>query len=217
MNLKPVFYGKEFNIYQEGPELVALTNSTEVEYSRLNVETKKASHWYARHICDRIYAMYPKRTMSLKICCLGSAMGAIPFELLHAYPNCHITCVDIDPESILVLKKSLLKPFANRVRYVLGDAEQFVQKMKSKTYHVIINDLFSEFESPPFVHTREFVLKCLNSLKPSGVYFANTFSDASGGPHKTLLNSLDIPFLMTSEHQQNLSNVVYTSQRTSQS
>ena len=182
-----LFRGNTIDIYQEGPELVAITKGNNLEYSRLNVKSKKATHWYAQKICDKILEAFPKKQMSLNICCLGSSMGAIPYELLHTYQKAVITCVDIDKESIFIAKHSILKMFGNRVTYKEMDANEFVKKVPAKTFDIVINDMFFEDKSPQFINTHEFIKAIWNILKPKGYYFANTYTDTLDMTHDTLL------------------------------
>jgi 2-polyprenyl-3-methyl-5-hydroxy-6-metoxy-1,4-benzoquinol methylase len=186
MNPNLVFRGNEIDIYQIGPELLAITREKGLEYSRLNLQTKKATHWYARIICDKIISFFPKK-QTLHICCLGSSMGAIPYELLASFPNAEVTCVDIDKESLYILQHSILKPFGNRVLYKEIDANHFVKKMESNRYDIVINDLFSEDISPPFIHTETFIQNIWNIIKPKGIYFANTYTDSFDTTHESLL------------------------------
>lgn len=208
--IKKILYeGKEFVIQQEGTELVAITKKTGTEYSRLDMKTKKAVHWYARKICDRIYYHYRDFDTHLNICCLGSAMGAIPFELLNKYPNAEITCVDIDYESLYILEHSILKPFANRVVYEQMNAKDFVKELESNEFDIIINDLFSEQTTPPFVHTSSFLRDVFRGLKHEGLYFANTITDTFEFTHGIAIEKIGYTVERFTKRPQGMTNIVY--------
>ena len=213
MNSQPLFTGKYIEIIQEGPELVALTRGKGLEYSRLNLQTKRATHWYARLINDRIYIEYPNKNQALSICCLGSSMGAIPYELLYEYPNSKVVCVDIDLESLYILEYSILKSFGKRVLYKDMDAKEFVETMKQHSYDIIINDLFSEDESPEFVNTKSFLQRIWNGLKPTGFYFANTYTDHFDTTHGSLLEQTGFHVLRYPYRNTGKTNVIYEAKK----
>lgn len=216
MASKVIYNGNDFFIRQEGTQLVAITKKTGTEYSRLDIKTKKAVHWYARTICDRIYYHFPKMDARLNICCLGSALGAIPFELLEKYPNAEITCVDIDYESLYILEHSILKPFGDRVVYEEMNAKHFVKELDPSEFDIIINDLFSEQRTPPFVHTNTFlrdVFRGLDSHKPEskqkGLYFANTITNTFEFTHGIAIEKIGYDVERFTKSPQGMTNIVY--------
>jgi spermidine synthase len=209
MNPTLLFEGNTIEIYQEGPELVAKTKGKGLEYSRLNLQTNKATHWYARTICDRILSRYPKKEQPLRICCLGTSMGAIPYELLHSYPKAKITCVDIDAESLYILKHSILKSFGSRVHYKEMDAKDFLKTVEPNTFDIVINDLFSEDESPEFINTEIFLQTLWTILKSKGLYFANTYTDRLDLTHGSLLEERGFHVKRYSMYPTGKTNVIY--------
>ncbi len=209
MASKVLFNGTHFQILQEGTQLVALTKKTQTEYSRLDMKTNKAVHWYARKICDRVYYHFRNPEAPLQICCLGSAMGAIPFELLNHYPNAQVTCVDIDSESLFVLENSILKSFGARVTYDNLDAKEFVQELDTKEFDIIINDLFSEQDSPPFIHANSFLREIFRGLKPQGLYFANTITDTFEFTHGIAIERLGYDTERFTKKKEGLTNIIY--------
>jgi 2-polyprenyl-3-methyl-5-hydroxy-6-metoxy-1,4-benzoquinol methylase len=206
---KTLYEGKEFIIRQEDTQLVAITKQTGTEYSRLDMKTKKAIHWYARKICDRIYYRFPEKDKPLNICCLGSAMGAIPLELLENYPNAEITCVDIDYESLYILEHSILKPYGQRVVYEEMNAKHFVKELDTAEFDIIINDLFSEQTTPPFVHTSSFLRDIFRGLKHRGLYFANTITNTFEFTHGIAIEKLGYEIERFTKKPIGLTNIVY--------
>ncbi len=211
MTTKVVFNGTHFQILQEGTQLVAITKSGQTEYSRLDIKTQKAVHWYARKICDRIYYSFRDTDAPLQICCLGSAMGAIPFELLLHYPKAQVTCVDIDSESLFVLENSILKSFGPRVVYDNMDAREFVKELYTNEFDIIINDLFSEQNSPPFIHTFPFLRDIFRGLKPKGVYFANTITNTFEFTHGIAIEKIGYDVERFTKKKEGITNIIYES------
>jgi spermidine synthase len=206
---KILYEGKEFYIQREGTQIVAITRLSGTEYSRLDIKTKRATHWYARKLCERIYYHFPDKQEAITILCLGSAMGAVPYELLSAYPNAHVTCVDIDWESIYVMKKSILKEFEGRVSYFEGDARVFLEKANGESFDLILNDLFTEQDSPPFIHSNTFLRSLFRCLKHQGVYLANTISDVFEFTHGTAIEKIGYDVVRFSKKKEGVSNIVY--------
>lgn len=206
---KILYEGKEFYIQKEGTQLVALTRLSATEYSRLDVKTKKAVHWYARKICERIYYHFPDKDEEIHIVCLGSAMGAVPYELLSHFPKSRVTCVDIDWESIYVLEKSILKEFEDRVTYFHGDARNFLQEVQPESVDILLNDLFTEQESPPFIHSNSFLRSCFRCLKHQGLYFANTISDTFEFTHGIAIEKIGYDVERFVKNKSGLSNIIY--------
>ena len=206
---KILYRGKNFYIRREGNEIVAITRKTDTEYSRLDIKTNKAVHWYARKICDRIYHSFRNKETPLNICCLGSAMGAIPFELLIQYPNATVTCVDIDSESLYILEHSILKSFGQRVILEEMDARDFAEELETNEFDIIINDLFSEQKSPPFIHSNSFLRNIFRGLKPKGLYFANTITNTFEFTHGTAIEKIGYDVLRFSKRPQGIANIVY--------
>lgn len=206
---KILYEGKEFYIQREGTQIVAITRLSATEYSRLDIKTKKTVHWYARKICKRIYHHFREKEAPLEILCLGSAMGAIPYELLSHYPKCRVTCVDIDWESLYVLETSILKEFGDRVLYSLGDARTFIAEAISESFDIVLNDLFTEQESPSFIHSNSFLRSVLRLLQPKGVYFANTITDTFTFTHGTAIEKIGYDVQRFTKKPQGITNIIY--------
>lgn len=209
-----VYEGTHFYIQREGTQLVAITRDSATEYSRLDLKPRKAVHWYARTICDRIYHLFRDTHAPLEILCLGSAMAAIPYELLSHYPKAYVTCVDIDKESLVVAQLAILKEFAERVTYYEGDARNFVLTANSDRFDVIINDLFTEQDSPPFIHSQRFLRATFRCLKDGGVYFANTITDTFEFTHGTALEKIGYTAVRYTKKKEGLTNIIYEASKT---
>ena len=206
---KILYEGKEFYIQREGMQIVAITRNTATEYSRLDIQSKKATHWYARKMCERIYYHFPDKEEQITILCLGCALGAIPYELLSHFPNAHITCVDIDWESIYIMEKSILKEFANRVTYFEGDARVYLQNCNPESFDIILNDIFTEQDSPPFIHSNSFLRAIFRCLKHQGLYLANTISDVFEFTHGTAIEKIGYDVERFAKRKQGVSNIIY--------
>lgn len=208
-----IYEGNDFYIKKEGTQLVAITRSTTTEYSRLDIKTKKAIHWYARKMCERIYYWFPREEQPLHILCLGSAMGALPYELLSHYPTSTVTCVDIDHESLYVIEKSVLKEFGSRVLYYEGDARLFLEEAGKESFDIVINDLFTEQSSPPFIHSLPFLRSIFHILKPEGLYLANTITNVFDYSHSTAIEKVGYDTQRFSKRSEGRSNIVYEARK----
>jgi spermidine synthase len=206
---KILYEGKDFYIQREGTQIVAITRVSATEYSRLDIKTKKAVHWYARKMCERIYYHFPDKDEPIRILCLGTAMGAIPYELLSHYPKASVTCVDIDWESLYVMEKSILKEFEGRVSYVEQDARLFVHECRPASYDIILNDIFTEQDSPPFVHSNAFLRSVFRCLKHQGLYLANTITDVFEFTHGTAIEKIGYDVERFPKKKEGVSNIVY--------
>lgn len=116
-------------------------------------------------------------------------MGAIPYELLHSYRQAKVTCVDIDAESLYILEHSILKQFGKRVQYKVMDAKHFVSTVEPRSFDIVINDLFSEDESPEFINTEAFLQTVWTILKGKGLYLANVYTDTFNVTHGSHLKA----------------------------
>ncbi len=208
---KILYEGKEFYIQREGTQIVAITRTSATEYSRLDIKTKKAIHWYARKMCDRIYYHFRDEDKPLEILCLGSSMGAIPYELLSHYKHARLTCVDIDSESLYVAQNSVLKEFQDRVVYYEGDAKNFVLTANSDSFDIIINDLFSEQTSPPFIHSNSFLRAIFRCLKDEGLYLANTITNTFEFTHAIAIEKIGYDVERFTKKKEGITNIVYES------
>jgi spermidine synthase len=206
---KILYEGKHFYIQREGTQIVAITRASATEYSRLDIKTKKAIHWYARKMCERIYHRFRNKEAPLEIVCLGSAAGAIPYELLSHYSKAHLTCVDIDYESLYVIQNSILKEFEPRVSFYEGDARQFLSTVNADTIDIVLNDLFTEQDSPPFIHTQTFLRSIFRCLKTQGLYLANTISDTIEYTHGSSIEKIGYDVERFSKKQEGVTNIVY--------
>lgn len=209
---KIIYEGKDFFIQREGTQLVAITRLSSTEYSRLDIKTKKAVHWYARKMLDRIYFWFREKEAPLHLLCLGSAMGAVPYEFLTNYPNAKVTCVDIDHESIYVIQKSILKEFENRVFYFEGDARSFLAQTKDR-FEIVLNDMFTEQDSPPFIHSLSFLRSVFSCLKPQGLYLANTITDVFDFTHGVAIEKIGYDTERFTKKKIGLSNIIYEARK----
>ena len=206
---KVLYEGKDFYIQREGTQIVALTRASATEYSRLDIKTRKAVHWYARKMCERIYHYYRDTEEPLEFLILGLAMGAVPYELLSHYKNARVVCVDIDKESLFVAQNAVLKEFQGRVVYYEGDAKNFVQTANSDSFDIIINDLFSEQQSPPFIHSNSFLRSTFRCLKQNGLYLANTITNTFEFTHGIAIERLGYDVERYTKKKEGITNIVY--------
>ena len=90
-----------------------------------------------------------------------------------------------------------------------GDANHFVQTAKQDSFDIVVNDLFTEQDSPPFIHTNAFLRSVFRSLKPHGLYFANTISDTFEFTHQVALEKIGYDVLRFPKKQTGITNIIY--------
>jgi spermidine synthase len=89
------------------------------------------------------------------------------------------------------------------------DAKLFANELETNEFDIIINDLFSEQESPPFIHSNSFLRNVFRGLKPKGVYFANTISNTFEFTHGTMIEKIGYDVQRFTKVPQGISNIVY--------
>ena len=203
-----LFEGKEFIIQQDGNDIVSLTKKEGIEYSRFDVEEGKAKHWYARQMLDFLYSKYGSKK-PLSVLFLGAALGAMPYELLRQNPNAHVVCVDIDPESVLLLKEAILKPFGSRAQVVLEDAKKYIARAAPGSFDAVVVDIFSEDRTPAFLQEKSFLQHCFRILRKGGAFLANIITQSSDLSYGIALRSMANTVHRVARDPHGKTNIVY--------
>jgi spermidine synthase len=107
------------------------------------------------------------------------------------------------------MEKSILKEFEARVTYVEQDARLFVEQCSPQSYDIILNDLFTEQASPPFIHSNSFLRSVFHCLKHQGLYLANTISNVFEFTHGTAIEKIGYDVERFSKKKEGVSNIVY--------
>ena len=157
-------------------EHITYSKNGQYEYSCLR--GRRACHWYAQQMIERVVEMAPHAT---RILLLGLAGGAMAIDLASRLPRAHITAVDID-ESFVVLAKHMVQSqfsdLASRIHIVHADAKTFVKQSKS-TFDVVLCDVFVDTDVPAFVQTLAFTQAVRNHLSRHGLYIVNTIAPST--------------------------------------
>jgi spermidine synthase len=207
--MKNLLYdGAEFIIVQDGNDIVSITKKEDIEYSRLDVKEGKAKHWYARQIMDFLYEKYGKQK-PISVLFLGVALGAMPYELLRQNGVATAVCVDIDPESVFLVQKSILKQFGERALVVQEDAKTFVSRIPAKSFDAVVVDIFSQDRTPAFLQEKSFLQNCFRLLKPNGAYVANIIAQSSDMSYGIVLRSFANQVHRVARDPQGKTNIVY--------
>ena len=205
---KTLFEGKDFRIEQSGNDIISLTKKEGIEYSRFDMKEGRAKHWYARQMLDFLYSKYGYMK-PISVLFLGAALGAMPYELLRQNPNATVVCVDIDPESVLLLNQAILKPFGRRSQVVQEDAKKFVAVIPAESFDVVIIDIFFEDRTPTFLKENPFLQNCFRILRKGGVFMANIITQSSDLSYGILLRSMANTIFRVARDPQGKTNVVY--------
>ncbi|GIJ93658.1 spermidine synthase [Capnocytophaga stomatis] len=108
---------------------------------------------------------------------LGLAGGSVVKTLVDevGYTG-KITAVDIDAEIVNVAKTYFNLGKISNLEIVIDDAQQFVQKTKSK-YDLIIIDVFQDDMMPEFLFSSKFTNQVLSLLTSNGKILFNTMKN----------------------------------------
>jgi len=102
---------------------------------------------------------------------LGSAAGGVARQVEQAFPDAHVTGVDIDPQ-IHEVAKTVFGVDTQRTTLVTQDARVFLTETQDR-YDLVIVDVFSGEMVPVHCVTREFFQLVHNRLTPGGGVFVN--------------------------------------------
>lgn len=128
------------------------------EYSRINLESKKAKHWYARQICNTISKYIEVNNLfetKIDILVMGVALGSIIIELLNDYPNVFITGIDISNEYFEFVKSN---SDIRRLKLIKQDAMMYIN-YSNEIYDIVVCDIFNGINLPNFILNSKFYIK----------------------------------------------------------
>lgn len=105
---------------------------------------------------------------------LGVAGGSVIKTLVNEINfKGEITGVEIDPEIISLANKYFNLDEIQNLTIIIDDASKFVQKT-SKTFDLVIIDIFQDNSMPEFLFESEFVEKTISLLNPGAHLLFNT-------------------------------------------
>ena len=115
---------------------------------------------------------------------LGLGGGTVAKLIGKHWPKANITGVDIDPVMV-ELGKRYLGLGGNSINVVIGDAYKYLTqngKIKTKSYNLVIVDLYCGYEYPKKFEKEDFLKLIFKLLSPEGVVIFNRLY--SGGKRK---------------------------------
>jgi spermidine synthase len=121
---------------------------------------------------------------------LGVAGGSVIKTLVNEINfKGEITGVEIDPEIISLANKYFNLDEIQNLTIIIDDASKFVQKT-SKTFDLVIIDIFQDNSMPEFLFELEFVENTIFHLNPGGYLLFNTMinSEADQERNKHFVN-----------------------------
>jgi len=125
-----------------------------------------------REIAGLQYLVAPASRPPREILVLGSAAGGVIRQIEQIFPDAAVTGVDIDP-LVNTVARDQFQVDPRRVTLVARDARVFLDET-SRTYDLIIVDLFSGEFIPPHCISVEFFRLVRERLAPDGTLFVNT-------------------------------------------
>ncbi|MCP4754670.1 MAG: spermidine synthase [Proteobacteria bacterium] len=108
---------------------------------------------------------------------VGLGGGSIPKFLLHHYPECRIDVVELREKVVDVAFKYFQVPNDHRLNIFIADAKEFIRKIRSKTYDMIILDVYTQFGMSDSIRGYPFINACKNRLNPNGIININLWSE----------------------------------------
>jgi hypothetical protein len=105
---------------------------------------------------------------------LGGAGCALPRALDARRPGSRQVAVEIDATLAANARAWFALPPAPRLRLRVGDARAVVETLRPASQDVVVRDVFAGSAVPRHVRTAEFAAHVARSLRPDGVYVANT-------------------------------------------
>ena len=180
--------GQGFALYRETPHNTIMVREDAREI-RLHLNVLWASQSRLRKdggptgLYYDLFTAAPALTEGTRVLVLGLAGGAVPREILAAWPGADVLGVELDPAVVEVARERFgLDP---RVRVAVEDARRHVET-SAEQHDVIVVDLYSTAVIPFFTATREFFAALERRLAPGGVVMMNVASpldrDALVGP-----------------------------------
>ena len=191
-----MYSGQHFYLEIEGDEIAYYDRKTDAEQGRINMITGKSINWYSATLCKNIIAKLKEKRESV-VCVLGGAVGAIPYELMTFLPRVNVVTVDIDPESIEVLKYVTLHKFGSRSTVVAQDAQLFVKQCGADMFDCIVVDIFDGQSMPSFIFAPAFIKACLLAIKVGGFLLTNIIAAGGDNQYGDVLHSLGINYKRT--------------------
>jgi 2-polyprenyl-3-methyl-5-hydroxy-6-metoxy-1,4-benzoquinol methylase len=170
------------------------------EYSRINLESKKAKHWYARQICNTISKYIEVNNLfetKIDILVMGVALGSIIIELLNDYPNVFITGIDISNEYFEFVKSN---SDIRRLKLIKQDAMMYIN-YSNEIYDIVVCDIFNGINLPNFILNSKFLYQINKILKSNGLFIMNTINVTKDRLHNKLSESFGSNIIIKSNNE----------------
>jgi spermidine synthase len=117
----------------------------------------------------------PKKILMLGLGA-GSALHILNKKCKWAF---EVVVVELDADLIEIAKEEFELTKYNNVELLHSSAEQAVSELNSKSFDLVIDDVFWDNQVPAFCLNETYLQQCSNLLKGDGVYMRNIMSDAS--------------------------------------
>lgn len=112
---------------------------------------------------------------------VGLGGGSLPKFFLHNYPECVVDVVELREKVVDLAYTYFYMPHDPRLNVFICDIKEYFRKARTKTYDVILLDVFNKDGLSDSVKAFSFMNVCKNQLNPGGVLITNLWSQ----PDKT--------------------------------
>ncbi len=112
---------------------------------------------------------------------LGAGLGSAVDVLRRFGARPEVTLVELDEVVARWGREVLREEDRTRVRFVVDDAQAFIQE-EEQHYNLVIVDVFTGREALPFVTEQDFLRQCRERLSPHGTFLLNYMQNAGSPP-----------------------------------
>ena len=159
-------------VFDDGQRrLLAFGNQVEQSCMSLN-EPYRLQHVYTQTMV--LAALFTPQLARATL--LGLGGGSLARTLLHYFPDCRVTAVELRAQVEAVARQFFELPQDPRLRVVIGDAADYLKRSRKPT-DLILADLYgSEGMDARQTHPT-FLQQCRTALSPSGVLAVNLWNN----------------------------------------
>ncbi len=136
---------------------------------------------YNQRFLDLSLYLKPKNVLIL-----GGGMMTLPMAIINALPEVNVTAIEKNESLISLATQYFNYQSSERLKVIIGDAYDFMQKIAVPTYDLIIVDLYNNLTIPEVFRGLLFAEKLQRSLLKNGVVATNCIASLSGDSSKPM-------------------------------
>jgi spermidine synthase len=110
---------------------------------------------------------------------IGAGGGTEIENIKDAFPQAHVTGLEIDPEVVGIGKEFFSLNEDNRTEIVINDARRYV-RTHDAAYDLVVIDVFRGASPPYHLATKDFLTELKGKMSPEGIVIINIISPLTG-------------------------------------